>query len=154
MGLQDDLQRTQGHEATAREMLHSRLEKMVLDVEDVISSKQAPESQNVDLEIDELYELCTRWARLRLTRSRFRQKFKSFIDQYELREIQFLSLLRTKDLEIQYQNARFERQRKAQEMETSKSHQLTRQVSTFSQTESELRTQLNIYVEKFKQVLF
>jgi hypothetical protein len=29
---------------------------------------------------------------------------------------------------------------------------LTRQVSTFSQTETELRTQLNIYVEKFKQV--
>jgi len=34
----------------------------------------------------------------------------------------------------------------------SKSHQLTRQVSTFSQTENELRSQLNIYVEKFKQV--
>lgn len=93
-------------------------------------------------------------ARLKLTEVRFRQKFKSFIDQYEMREIQFLSLLRTKDLEIQYQNARFERQRKAQEMETNKSHQLTRQVSTFSQTESELRTQLNIYVEKFKQVCF
>ena len=48
--------------------------------------------------------------------------------------------------------ARLEQQRKAQEVESSKSHQLTRQVSTFSQTESELRTQLNIYVEKFKQV--
>ncbi|KAI7343867.1 hypothetical protein KC354_g15445, partial [Hortaea werneckii] len=33
----------------------------------------------------------------------------------------------------------------------SKSHQLTRQVSTFSQTENELRGQLNVYVEKFKQ---
>lgn len=84
--------------------------------------------------------------------NRFRQKFKSFIDQYELRELQFYSLLRAKDMEIQYQIARFEQQRKAQEMESSKSHQLTRQVSTFSQTESELRTQLNIYVEKFKQV--
>jgi myosin heavy subunit len=31
---------------------------------------------------------------------------------------------------------------------------LTSQVSTFSHTEAELRSQLNIYVEKFKQVLF
>ncbi|KAF2842714.1 hypothetical protein M501DRAFT_993463 [Patellaria atrata CBS 101060] len=38
-------------------------------------------------------------------------------------------------------------------MESSKSHQLTRQVSTFSQTENELRSQLNIYVEKFKQFM-
>jgi len=70
-----------------------------------------------------------------------------------MRELQFHSLLRTKELEIQYQMARFEQQRKAQEMESSKSSQLTRQVSTFSQTETELRGQLNIYVEKFKQVL-
>lgn len=83
---------------------------------------------------------------------RFRQKFKSFIEQYELRELHFHSLLRTKELEIQYQLARFEQQKKAQELESTKSHQLTRQVSTFSQTETELRSQLNIYVEKFKQV--
>lgn len=83
---------------------------------------------------------------------RFREKFKSFVEQYEMREIQFHSLLRTKDLEIQYQIARHEQLRKAQETEMSKSHQLTRQVSTFSQTENELRSQLNIYVEKFKQV--
>jgi hypothetical protein len=109
---------------------------MVADVEDVINSQGQPEPQNVDIELDEV----------------FRQKFKSFIDQYELRELQFHSLLRTKELEIQYQMARLEQQRKAQEVESSKSHQLTRQVSTFSQTESELRTQLNIYVEKFKQM--
>ena len=61
-------------------------------------------------------------------------------------------MLRLKELEIQYHAARLEQQRKQQEAESSKSHQLTRQVSTFSQTETELRTQLNIYVEKFKQV--
>lgn len=83
---------------------------------------------------------------------RFKQKFKSFIDQYELRELQFYSLLRTKELEVQYQGARYEQQRKAQEQEATKSRQLTTQVSTFSQTETELRSQLNIYVDKFKQV--
>lgn len=57
-----------------------------------------------------------------------------------------------KELEVQYQSARYEAQRKAQEQEANKSKQLTSQVSTFSQTETELRSQLNIYVEKFKQV--
>jgi len=57
-----------------------------------------------------------------------------------------------KELEVQYQQARYEGQRKAQEQEANKSKQLTSQVSTFSQTETELRSQLNIYVEKFKQV--
>ena len=62
------------------------------------------------------------------------------------------SVLRARDLEIQYHIAQHEKLRKAQDAELSKSHQLTRQVSTFSQTENELRSQLNIYVEKFKQV--
>jgi len=69
-----------------------------------------------------------------------------------MREAQFQSILRMKELEVQYQQARYEGQRKAQEQEANKSKQLTSQVSTFSQTETELRSQLNIYVEKFKQV--
>ena len=127
---------------------------MVADVEDVINSQGQLEPQNVDIELDEVYAfpLSRGWGTRTNLEISFRQKFKSFIDQYELRELQFHSLLRTKELEIQYQMARLEQQRKAQEVESSKSHQLTRQVSTFSQTESELRTQLNIYVEKFKQV--
>ena len=84
--------------------------------------------------------------------SRFRQKYKSFMEQYELRELQFHSLLRTKEIEVQYQSARFEQQKKAQEQEAGRCRQLTAQVSTFSHTENELRNQLNVYVEKFKQV--
>ncbi|KAF2652267.1 hypothetical protein K491DRAFT_55662 [Lophiostoma macrostomum CBS 122681] len=132
-----DVEQLQITEKVAREELHERLDRMLADVEDCIAAHNSPEPQpQIDIELDEL----------------FRQKFKSFIDQYELRELQFHSLLRTKELEIQYQMARLEQQRKQHEMESSKSHQLTRQVSTFSQTETELRTQLNIYVEKFKQV--
>ena len=82
---------------------------------------------------------------------RFRQKFKSFIDQYELRELHFNSLLRTKELEVQYNLARYDQQRKIAENEAARSRALSGQVSTFSQTETELRSQLNIYVEKFKQ---
>lgn len=82
---------------------------------------------------------------------RFRQKFKSFIDQYELRELHFNSLLRTKELEVQYNLARYDQQRKIADNEAARSRALSGQVSTFSQTETELRSQLNIYVEKFKQ---
>lgn len=52
---------------------------------------------------------------------------------------------------MQYNVARFEQQRKLAENETARSRTLSAQVSTFSQTETELRSQLNIYVEKFKQ---
>ncbi len=63
-----------------------------------------------------------------------------------------MSLMRTKECEIQLSQSRAEDHRKRAEAEAAKSRQLSSQVSTFTQTESELRSQLNIYVEKFKQV--
>jgi len=89
---------------------------------------------------------------LKLIQPRFKAKFKSFVDQYEMRELHFYSLLRTKELEVQYNQARYEQQRKQAEAESLRAKALNSQVSTFSQTEAELRSQLNIYVEKFKQV--
>lgn len=83
---------------------------------------------------------------------RFRQKFKSFVEQYELRELHFHALMRTKEGEVQLSLAHAEEQRRRADAETAKSRTLSSQVSTFSQTETELRSQLNIYVEKFKQV--
>jgi uncharacterized coiled-coil protein SlyX len=61
-------------------------------------------------------------------------------------------LLRSKELEVQYHMAKYERERKSMESETTRSRALNAQVLTFSKTETELRNQLNIYVEKFKQV--
>lgn len=69
-----------------------------------------------------------------------------------MRELHFYSLLRTKELEVQWNLARYEQQRKHAEQESHRAKALHAQVSTFSQTEAELRSQLNIYVEKFKQV--
>jgi uncharacterized protein YfcZ (UPF0381/DUF406 family) len=69
-----------------------------------------------------------------------------------MRELHFQSLLRTKELEVQWNLARYEQQRKQAESEANRAKALHAQVSTFSQTEAELRSQLNIYVEKFKQV--
>jgi len=134
--LKEDLRDLKESSADRNEELHRKLETLVLDVEEVVSDRRAPERQTAELEQDKL----------------FREKFTSFLHQYELRELHFQSLLRTKDLEIAYERARHDQLKKAQESELSKSHQLTRQVSTFSQTENELRGQLNVYVEKFKQV--
>lgn len=134
--LKDDMRDLRENSANRNDELHRKLEDLVLDVEEVVSDRRSPERQTAELEQDKL----------------FREKFTSFLHQYELRELHFQSILRTKDLEIAYQTARHDQLKKAQESELSKSHQLTRQVSTFSQTENELRGQLNVYVEKFKQV--
>ena len=134
--LKDDYRELKDNAANRNDELHQKLENLVMDVDEVVCEKRSPERQAAELEQDKL----------------FREKFTSFLHQYELRELHFQSLLRVKELEVQYQIARHDQLKKAQESELSKSHQLTRQVSTFSQTENELRGQLNVYVEKFKQV--
>ncbi|KFH43677.1 Gamma-taxilin-like protein [Hapsidospora chrysogenum ATCC 11550] len=98
--------------------------------------KDIPKKQVVDMSKEEL----------------FKTRFKSFIEQYELRELHFHSLMRTKELEVQYHMARYEREKKNAEVESSKARQLQAQVQAFTKTESELRNQLNVYVDKFKQV--
>lgn len=83
---------------------------------------------------------------------RFRSKTKMLNDKYDVREEQFRGILRSKDAEISSLGARLEEQRRSSENEAVRCRTLSAQVSTFSQTEAELRSQLNIYVEKFKQV--
>ncbi|KAF2156843.1 hypothetical protein K461DRAFT_5309 [Myriangium duriaei CBS 260.36] len=133
--LKDDLRDIKETAEDKNEELHRRLEQMVGDVEDVILSRESPNRVVAELDEDKM----------------FKEKFKSFVEQYEMREIHMASVLRARELEIQYHIAQHDKLRKAQDAELTKSHQLTRQVSTFSQTENELRNQLNIYVEKFKQ---
>jgi hypothetical protein len=69
-----------------------------------------------------------------------------------MRELHYKALLRSKDIEIQCLTAKYEDQRRTAENEAARCRALSSQVSTFSHTEAELRSQLNIYVEKFKQV--
>ena len=97
-------------------------------------------------------KLSALWAEFVIDRNRFRHKFKSFVEQYDLREHQFMTYCRNKELEVQWHAARYELQRQAAESEKMRANNLSNQVTTFSQTEAELRGQLNIYVEKFKQV--
>lgn len=81
-----------------------------------------------------------------------RAKIKTIGEKFETRELHYKALLRSKDAEIQSLTAKYEEQRRGAENEASRCRALSSQVSTFSHTESELRSQLNIYVEKFKQV--
>lgn len=48
--------------------------------------------------------------------------------------------------------ARYEREKKNAESEATKARHLQAQVQAFTKTETELRNQLNVYVDKFKQV--
>ncbi|KAH0556071.1 hypothetical protein GP486_005991 [Trichoglossum hirsutum] len=134
--IKEEQKRLEETEKRQRVALAAKLDGMATEVNDVVGQQEDAGLYRLNIETDEL----------------FKQKFKSFIDQYELRELHFHSLLRTKELEVQYNMAKFEAQKKAAEQEAARSRALSAQVSTFSQTESELRNQLNIYVEKFKQV--
>ncbi|KAF9172631.1 hypothetical protein BGX20_005241 [Mortierella sp. AD010] len=58
----------------------------------------------------------------------------------------------SKDLELELAQAKLEQQRKLAQQETAKVELLKSQLSAFTKTEAELRKQLNVYVEKFKQV--
>jgi len=113
--------------------------------------KDTPKKQVVDMEVDELYASSSTIS-LHTNFNSFRVRFKSFIEQYELRELHFHSLMRTKELEVQYHMARYEREKKNAEAESTKARHLQAQVQAFTKTETELRNQLNVYVDKFKQV--
>jgi chromosome segregation ATPase len=82
----------------------------------------------------------------------FRQRFKIFIEQYEIRELHYHSYMRTKELEVQYFFSLAEDEKRKAEEEATKARSLQAQVQTFHKTETDLRQQLNVYIDKFKQV--
>ncbi|GET62971.1 alpha-taxilin, putative [Rhizophagus irregularis DAOM 181602=DAOM 197198] len=77
-----------------------------------------------------------------------KDKFRSFLEQYELREKHFKSVVRSKDLELQLYEAKLQQQKQLTEQEMIKINSLKEQVETFTKTETELRKQLNVYVDK------
>ncbi|CAG8487361.1 2387_t:CDS:10 [Diversispora eburnea] len=81
-----------------------------------------------------------------------KDKFRGFLEQYELREKHFNSVVRSKDLELQLYEAKLQQQKQLTEKEIIKVNSLKGQVDTLAKNEIELRKQLNVYVDKFKQV--
>lgn len=133
--------------------MNERLDDLLFNVQDVMNSKGTSHGENLNESLDNLYvDLLQKWTLRVLIAYRFRTRCKVLADTLDLRELHFKSILRHKDAEIANLQAKYEVERKKAEAEASKCRTLTNQVSTFSNTEAELRSQLNIYVEKFKQV--
>ncbi|KAL6237418.1 hypothetical protein BDW75DRAFT_204175 [Aspergillus navahoensis] len=134
--VKDENKKLEENEKKARAIVNERLDSLLYDIQDVMAAKGNPRSEKVDIDLDEA----------------LRAKIKTIGEKFEMRELHYKALLRSKDAEIQCLTAKYEEQRRAAENEAARCRALSSQVSTFSHTESELRSQLNIYVEKFKQV--
>ncbi|KOS47125.1 hypothetical protein ACN38_g1976 [Penicillium nordicum] len=134
--VKDENKKLEDTEKKARLIVNERLDSLLYDIQDVMAAKGNPRSEKVDVDLDEA----------------LRVKLKTISEQFDTRDLHYRGLLRGKDSEIQSLASKFEEQRRAGEVEANRSRALTSQVSTFSHTEAELRSQLNIYVEKFKQV--
>ncbi|KAL9612817.1 MAG: hypothetical protein Q9167_002600 [Letrouitia subvulpina] len=134
--IKEEYRKIEDSEKRSRELQGEKVGGVLWLVDEAMDQKENPENMKLNMETDEV----------------FRHKFKSFIEQYELRELHFQSLMRTKECEVQFSLARYEQQKKETQNEQQRSRTLSGQVATFAQTEAELRSQLSIYVEKFKQV--
>ncbi|KAJ5977242.1 hypothetical protein N7501_000584 [Penicillium viridicatum] len=134
--VKDENKKLEDTEKKARLIVNERLDSLLYDIQDVMAAKGNPSSEKVDVDLDDA----------------LRAKLKTISEQFDTRDLHYRGLLRGKDSEIQSLASKFEEQRRAGEVEANRSRALTSQVSTFSHTEAELRSQLNIYVEKFKQV--
>ncbi|OJJ41026.1 hypothetical protein ASPWEDRAFT_241693 [Aspergillus wentii DTO 134E9] len=133
--VKDENKKLEETEKKARLIVNERLDSLLYDIQDVMAAKGNPRSEKVDIDLDEA----------------LRAKIKTIGEKFEMRELHYKALLRSKDAEIQCLTAKYEEQRRAAENEAARCRALSSQVSTFSHTEAELRSQLNIYVEKFKQ---
>ncbi|CAK7563068.1 MAG: hypothetical protein SEPTF4163_000925 [Sporothrix epigloea] len=104
-------------------------------LDDLQEEKDNPKKQIIDVRLEEL----------------FQQRFKSIIDQYELRELHFHSLMRTKELEVQYNMARYERERRRVEGEVALSQRLNGQVQDLQKVEARLQAEMKLILEKIEQ---
>jgi chromosome segregation ATPase len=89
---------------------------------------------------------------LQYRREELKKKFKSFLEEYHLREKHFHSVIKTKDHEYQLCQAKCEMYYDKSMQSMSKLDIVQKQVAQFIQTEADLRKQLSVYVDKFKQV--
>ncbi|KAJ5632386.1 hypothetical protein N7490_008725 [Penicillium lividum] len=134
--VKDENKKLDDTEKKARLIVNERLDSLLYDIQDVMAAKGNPRNEKVDVDLDDA----------------LRVKLKTISEQFDTRELHYKGLLRSKDSEIQSLTAKFEEQRRSADNESVRGRALSAQVSTFSHTEAELRSQLNIYVEKFKQV--
>jgi hypothetical protein len=82
----------------------------------------------------------------------FKDKFKAYLEEFDAREEHFKSLMKAKGLEVSLAEAKLKEQITLREQDQLQIQSLNQQLSLHTSTETELRKQLGLYVEKFKQV--
>ena len=159
-----DNKRLKDSEQHDRKLLSESLEGMMTTIEDVVAQREQPNSHGLDIETDEMsvvhyVVICPTLGamnigidKLTVAIHRFRSRFKGFCEQYELRELAFNNAMRGRESDLQYQALQCSRAQAQARDEATHATNLRQQVDSFTHTETELRSQLNIYVEKFKQV--
>lgn len=79
-------------------------------------------------------------------------KYSALLESYEHRERQFNSLSQLKTTQLHHATGRFVEQQELLNKEALKVETLKSQILNFVKTENELKRQLSVYVDKFKQV--
>ena len=81
-----------------------------------------------------------------------RSRFQLLINLYNQREAHFLAVLKAKDTEIQLLQGHFFSHQTQLHKANQSNRELVNRVNDLSSSESDLRSQLSVYVDKFKQV--
>ena len=81
-----------------------------------------------------------------------KDRFRAFLTETEAREAHSAASAKAKDLEIALGIARLKEQSQLRDQAMKQAELLTAELSLRAQTETELKRQLDLYVDKFKQV--
>ncbi|KAJ3018205.1 UNVERIFIED_CONTAM: hypothetical protein HDU68_011278 [Siphonaria sp. JEL0065] len=81
-----------------------------------------------------------------------KEKLVNFFTQWTVREKQFEAVIKSNEMEMRLLESRVESQKQLTHQEAERVSSLRAQVASFLSTERDLRRQLQIYVDKFRQV--
>ncbi|EPZ36791.1 Taxilin family domain-containing protein [Rozella allomycis CSF55] len=83
---------------------------------------------------------------------KMKEQYNNYVEQYDLREKHFNTLMKKKDLELKLAEAKLQQQIQNNSEMNSQVETLTRQVTEYSFIEKEMKAQICTYAEKFKSV--
>ncbi|KAH1645189.1 hypothetical protein KXX59_008657 [Aspergillus fumigatus] len=120
--VKDENKKLEETEKKARLIVNERLDSLLYDIQDVMAAKGNPRNEKLDIDLDEA----------------LRAKIKTIGEKFEMRELHYKALLRSKDAEIQCLTAKYEEQRRAAENEAARCRALSSQVEDTLNNSNEL----------------
>ncbi|KAJ3066234.1 hypothetical protein HDU98_010458, partial [Podochytrium sp. JEL0797] len=132
---------TQEREALSTKFVStiSEIRSEITQVKSVVGIPETPETTD-SISIASVYDTA------------IKDKLLNFFSQWSLREKQFEAAMKANEMEMRVLEAKVESQRQIAQQETERCWSLRSQVASFLSTERDLRRQLQIYVDKFRQV--